>query len=265
MAETLTFENTPEVTTMDSLNSDEQDSLQVGEAMLEQQDQLLAGKYKDAQELESAYIELQKKLGEKGSENSEEARETESSKQEETEEEEGKTEKDSSEANVLDQLWQESLAGDKFSDEILDKISKAKQGDLAQMYLQYRNQNQPKPLSEKDVTALKGMAGGDQGYTDMLQWAEKNLNQQEIDMFDTVMEKGDPLAAFFAVRSLSYRFNDARGVDGRMITGKPPKQSSDQFRSQAEVVQAMSDPRYDKDSAYRSDVMKKLERSNVNF
>ena len=51
MAETLTYENTPETTTIDNLNADEQDSLQVGEAMQEAQDNLLAGKYKNAQEL----------------------------------------------------------------------------------------------------------------------------------------------------------------------------------------------------------------------
>ena len=56
MAETLTFENNQEVTTMENLNADEQDSLQVGEAMIEQQEELLAGKYKDAQELEKAYV-----------------------------------------------------------------------------------------------------------------------------------------------------------------------------------------------------------------
>ena len=50
-----------------------------------------------------------------------------------------------------------------------------------------------------------------------------------------------------------------------MLTGNAPKAKGDQYRSQAEVVQAMSDPRYDRDSAYRQDVMKKLERSNVNF
>ena len=61
MAETLTFENTQEATTLENLNADEQDSLQVGEAMQEAQDDLLAGKYKDAQELEKAYVELQKK------------------------------------------------------------------------------------------------------------------------------------------------------------------------------------------------------------
>ena len=62
MAETLTFENNQEQTTLDNLNADEQDSLEVGTAMVEAQDELLAGKYKDAQELEKAYVELQKNL-----------------------------------------------------------------------------------------------------------------------------------------------------------------------------------------------------------
>jgi len=51
-----------------------------------------------------------------------------------------------------------------------------------------------------------------------------------------------------------------------MVQGKPPKQSSDQFRSQQEVVRAMADPRYEEDPAYRMDVMEKLERSpDVDF
>ena len=84
-------------------------------------------------------------------------------------------------------------------------------------------------------------------------------------MFDTVMDRGDPLSAFFAIRSLAYRYNDAIGFDGKMVTGKAPKQNSDVFRSQAEVVEAMGDRRYDNDPAYRRDVMEKLKRSDVNF
>ena len=38
MAETLTFENTQETTSIENLSADEQDSLQVGEAMQEAQD-----------------------------------------------------------------------------------------------------------------------------------------------------------------------------------------------------------------------------------
>ena len=56
---------TDTVTTSENLTQDEQESLQVGEEMQNQQEQMLAGKYKNAQELENAYIELEKKLGEK--------------------------------------------------------------------------------------------------------------------------------------------------------------------------------------------------------
>ena len=64
MAETLSYQEPQNVTTVDNLTPEEQDSLAVGEKLAEQQDQLYAGKYKDAQELEKAYMELQKKLGE---------------------------------------------------------------------------------------------------------------------------------------------------------------------------------------------------------
>ena len=66
MAETNTFtvDTTTQTETLsDNLTADEQDSLAVGEKIVEQQEQLLAGKYKDASELEKAYVELQKKLG----------------------------------------------------------------------------------------------------------------------------------------------------------------------------------------------------------
>jgi len=139
------------------------------------------------------------------------------------------------------------------------------------MYLDYRQANQADPPENRDFTAdeitqLKGIVGGDANYTNMIDWAQKSLNQQEIDMFDQVMQKGDPLSAFFAVRSLAYAYNDAVGYDGNMVQGKAPRQSNDQFRSQAEVIAAMGDPRYENDPAYRRDIMDKLERSpNVNF
>ena len=51
-----------------------------------------------------------------------------------------------------------------------------------------------------------------------------------------------------------------------MLTGKTPSSGSQStYRSQAEVVRAMGDPRYDNDPAYRQDVMEKLERSKLDF
>ena len=122
-----------------------------------------------------------------------------------------------------------------------------------------------KKLSQEDVTQLKGVVGGAENYDNMLKWATQNLKQGEIQMYDKVMELGDPLAAYFAVQALAYRYQDQSGKDGQMITGKAPSMSGDVFKSQAQVVQAMGDPRYDKDPAYRQEVQQKLERSNIEF
>ena len=73
--QTLSMEpvtNTENAESVTDLSTEEKDSLLIGEDMERQQENLLAGKYKDTQELESAYQELEKKLGEKSDGDSEE-------------------------------------------------------------------------------------------------------------------------------------------------------------------------------------------------
>ena len=257
MAETLTMEPNVERTSIENLSEDEQNSLEVGEKMQEAQDNLLAGKYKNAEELEKGYLELQQKL---------------SNQEEEPAEEEEQGEEGEAEGTILDQLWDEATSeSGEYSQETLDELNNMKVEELAQLHLEYRNSVQGqepegRDFSEADIKELKGVVGGEQNYANMIDWAQKSLNEQEVKMFDAVMQKGDPLAAFFAVRSLAYAYNDAIGYDGKMVQGKAPRQSNDQFRSQQEVVKAMADPRYEEDPAYRRDIMEKLERSpNVNF
>ena len=143
--------------------------------------------------------------------------------------------------------------------------------DVAEMHLAYRKQveenggTKDQDFSAEQITQLQGVVGGKENYTKLVDWAQGALSEQETNMFDAVMQRGDPISAFFAVKSLAYAYQDAVGYDGNTVQGKPPTQSRDQFRSQAEVVEAMSDPRYDKDPAYRRDIQSKLERSNINF
>ena len=257
--QTLTMdEATPE---SGQFSEEEMDSLKVGESMQEAQDKRLAGKYENAQELEKAYIELEKKIGEKDA--------TESSTN--TEEAEEKTEEkadDEEAVSVLDKLWGERDDG--FSDETLKELAQTNPGELAKLHLQYRAQQQQqeeaaKGLSDADIAELKGLVGGEQDYQGLISWAETSLTKDEQDMYDTVMDRGDKLACYFAVQALMARYKDAVGTDGRLIQGKPPSSGGNTFRSQAELVKAMSDPRYERDPAYRADVTAKLERSNVNF
>ena len=248
------------------LTAEEQDSLKVGEALEEQQDTLLAGKYKDAQELEKAYIELQGKLGKPKEEAKEEpkAEETEEPKAEEKEEPKEEEEPD---YEFLDKLWEESK-NEKYSEDILDKLNDMKPADVAQLYLNYRSSvdKTSQDLTTEQATELQKSVGGEEKYNTMLQWASQNFDESEISRYDNVMESGDADAAYFAVQALASRYNDGVGVEGKMLTGKPAKSQGDNFRSQAEVVRAMSDPRYDNDPAYRQDVFDKLERSsNLQF
>ena len=60
-------------------------------------------------------------------------------------------------------------------------------------------------------------------------------------------------------------YEDANGYEGRMLSGKAPQVVQQGFRSQAEVLQAMQDPRYDSDPAYRQDVFNKLEISDIQY
>ena len=84
-------------------------------------------------------------------------------------------------------------------------------------------------------------------------------------MYDSVMGKGDPNAIFFAVQALNSKYSDSVGRDGQMLSGKSAKSEDNSFQSQQELVQAMSDPRYDNDPAYRRSVLNKLANSDVEF
>ena len=64
MAEQLSYDASEPTEVVESRAAEEADSLRVGEELAQAQEQLLAGKYKDAEELEKAYLELQGKLGE---------------------------------------------------------------------------------------------------------------------------------------------------------------------------------------------------------
>jgi hypothetical protein len=215
MAETFTMNETP--ANPEILNSDEKDSLAVAESLEGGEQPLLAGKFKDPQALEQAYVELQKKLGEPRNEVQSTEDESESTAPAEEEETSSK-----SEADV-------------------------------------------ETLSEAQAQELMKMVGGDKAYKSMLDWAGDNFGDEEVEMYDKVMESGNPNAIFFAMQALQARYNDSVGSDGQVLTGRGAQNTDDSFKSQAELVAAMSDPRYDRDPAYRADLMRRLENSDVEF
>lgn len=268
MAETLTYnESQPTESSEVTLNEAEQEALEVGEQMeKEQGNALLAGKYSSPEQLEKAYLELQSKLGSKSDDPGEE--EVGYEDDDTTSDEEDGGEEYEYDSSFLDQLYEQAQGEP--SEEFVEQLQNMDVGDLADMYVQYRqgveeqlSQNQD--FTEEQTEALYGIVGGREEYAQLTSWASENLSQEEVAMFDAVMDQGDANAAYWAIRGLAMQYVDAVGYEGKRISGKAPRSSDTQFRSQAELVQAMSDPRYENDDAYRNDVLDKLSRSNIDF
>ena len=262
MAETLSYQEPQNVTTVDSLTPEEQDSLQVGEQLTQQEEQVYAGKYKSAQELEKAYMELQSKLGEQ------EKGETEVA---EKEPEDKPTLSEG--ATLITSATDEYYAnGNQLTPETLQKFSSMSSQDLIKAYMEVQQlpeyqqaQQTPVEISESQVNQIKNAAGGEAAYSNIINWAKSNLEAEQINAFDDVVNTGSVQAINLAVAGLKAQYDNANGVEGRMVTGKAPTNSGDIFRSQQELVAAMNDPRYDRDPAYRQDVIEKLDRSNLEF
>ena len=262
MAETLTYDNTPEA---EVLNADEQDSLEVGEQMLAEQEGLLAGKYKDASQLEQAYLELQKKLGEGGDEGEEE----DSEEYEEYDDEEYEYEETEA-TQAISQASAEFYETGEISEETFEALSQMSSADLLGAYMSMQDAageggEATADLSQSDVTSIKESVGGDEAYTAITEWAGQNLSEDAVDAFEAIIDNGSPEMIQLAVDGLKAKYDNAFGSEGRTLQGKPPANSRDTFRSQAEVVEAISDPRYENDEAYRNDVLMKLDRSDISF
>ena len=279
MAETLTIDPTPPAEIVGEaegvqLTAAEQESLAVGEKIVEQQDQLLAGKYKDAESLEKAYIELQKKLGQDGKEekeipDAESQSETEEVLQTESEEDSPDF---SPSAEVILSASEEFENSGELSQDTLEKFGQMSSQDLVKAYMEVQKglpNDEAAPavdLSDSDVNSIKNAAGGEEAYNNMTSWASNNLDQRSSEAFDEVINSGSIDAIKLAVSGLKAEYEKAVGYEGRQLQGKPPASTKDVYRSQAELVRAMSDPRYDNDPAYRQDVMQKLEQSdNLQF
>jgi hypothetical protein len=266
MSETLSYQ--PETTTetiAENLTPEEQDSLAVGEKLQGDQEQLLAGKYKSAEELEKAYVELQKKLGDN--------KEEETEKASAEEQPEDKPQLSEGATLITDASKEYFDNGNKLSPETLAKFSSLSSQDLIKAYMEVQAnpefQSQaaapPAEITTSQINQIKNSAGGERAYANIVNWAKSNLPEDQINAFDEVVNTGSIQAIQLAVSGLKAEYDNANGVEGRMVTGKTAPNNGDVFRSQQELVRAMSDPRYDNDPAYRQDVIEKLDRSDLEF
>ena len=215
---TLTYDPTP--ADQPEFTEAEQEAIAIGEAAAKEQEAAYAGKFKDAEELEKAYIELQKKLGE--SNENEELRE-----QEETPEEEVESNPAIDLITEASQLYAEK---GELTPEVMEQFTSMSSTDLVNAYIEMQGnlpQAESPDLTESEVNQIQNTAGGEEGYKQLMAWSGENLDQADIEAFDALVESGNARLIRLAVSGLRSEMEKAVGFDGEMVTGRAPNQPAD--------------------------------------
>lgn len=199
----------------------------------------LAGKFKDAKELEKAYLELQKKLGDKAP----------------TEKQAEAAKDDASKVigpDALNDYVQEFRRDGALSENSYDTLKKMGFGkEVVDAYIEGQ-----RAVAEKQAETVYNMVGGKESFTKVLEWAAANLDAGEQEAFNDIMGSGDMKAATFAVKNLAARYEVENKTPAR-IEGKPTGAQVG-FRSTSEMVAAMNDPRYANDPGFRQEIARKI-------
>ena len=231
---------------------------------------LILGKFKSVEDLAASYKELEGKLG------STDTSEEEGQGEEVTEENESETDYHQiygdGLAEVLDEvginpedITNRFIENGNISD---DDYTKLAEGGFSRQVIDtyldgVRSQGNVEEIAKGEISGIKQIAGGEQGYEQMKSWANENLSQDEIVAFDDLTATASAPAIRLAVQGLYSQYSNAMGIEPDLVSGRPSSNGLAPYRSAAEVTAAMSDPRYGKDMTYTGTVQEKLRESDV--
>lgn len=207
-------------------------------------EKLLAGKYKTPEELEKAYKELETKLG---------ADKPDGKQPEPLAQDGGNAPKEITVAGLPAQKYfDEYAANGGLSEESYKELAdKGIPREIVDAYIDGRKavEAHNAGLTEETVAKLMNEVGGEQPFRKMAAWAYQNYTEQEKADYQAAIDSGSP--------ALKAKYEATYGSAPSLVDGAPAP-SSPAYSSKAEMVQAMRDPRYKTDPAYRAEVERKV-------
>ena len=214
------------------------------EEQQQKEEDLILGKFKSQEDLAEAYENLEKKLGEKQSQE----------QQTQTEDEGDPNSESNDVSNAIEDAAIAYAENGELSEanyKELEKLNITK--DIVDTYIR----GQQALISAEEVEITNSI-GGQENYEAMAEWARNNLPGEEIDSFDQIVESSTPEAAKMAVKGLYARFLSEGGQQPNIRQGQTSGSAVQPFQSNAQVVEAMRDKRYENDPAYREEVERRL-------
>lgn len=210
----------------------------------------LPEKFTSQEELVKAYLELEKKMSSK------EVQPKEEPKEEKEEQEE--IAKASDKGVDFEALSNEYYANGELSpDTYIDLAKKGYSKEVVDTFIDGHKAKQ-----EAQLHSLYELAGGRDAFDTAVDWASKSWDVEDIKAFNTIISSGDDDSIRFAVKSLMDKAKVGMTKNPNLMNGSPSSQTRGVFANRDEYLNALKDPRYRKDPAYRTAVDEKLTRSN---
>ena len=230
---------------------------------------LILGKFKSVEDLAASYKELEGKLGQVTEED-----QPQSEEETETTDSEFNAEEYYGDglASVLEEVGidPQEISERFYNDDGISEDDYSKLGEagfsrqIIDTYLDgLRGGGQSEDIASNQIQGIKDSVGGDDNYSKMVAWALESLPAEEVKAFNDLTETANAPAIKLAVQGLYSQYNNAMGVEPSLVSGRASSGGPTPFRSTAEVVTAMSDPRYGKDVTYTEDVQRRLGGSDV--
>ena len=236
---------------IDKVNQKEAELANVGNEAPKQNEKIL-GKFESTEDLIKAYQELERK-------------QSQGNKQEETPKDNVElTEEAAAELLVkskvdVDSMAQEFYTTGGLSDKSYEILEKA---GIPRAYVDQYIQG-VEAQSEQLRNQVFSEIGGQENFQAMASWAAANLTPQELSEYNALIDSGDLPTVRNAVLGLAYRYSKATGTEPKLVGGSGGRQAANGFESVAQLTEAMKDPRYIKDPAYRKEVEARLAASNI--
>jgi len=215
----------------------------------------LPEKFKTPEDMAKSYAELEKKMsgGKEPEANADEITPAEIPTNEDAKEVAEKAGLD------FDSMQTEYGANGQLSDETYEAINKSGiPRDVVDSYIAGQE-----ALATSLRTDMFSTVGGEENYGEMMQWASNNLQEAEVSAYNNVMGSKDQNQIKLAVRGLHAQYQADTGSNPSLISGETTANAGTKFESVAQVTEAMRNPKYKTDPAFRKQVEAKLARSSV--
>lgn len=222
----------------DAANADKPADTPAPQTQEETRPEWLPEKFQSPEDLAKAYSELEKK----------------GSTSKKASKEEAPAEEPNTMSTAIETATAEFMESGELSDKTFETLEKAGlPRDIVEAYMAGQG-----ALVATQVAQVKETIGGEGNYEAMAEWAAENLAEEELSAYNEVVENGTVEQARMAVRGLFAQFRSAGGKAPTLIQGSTTGSGVKPFGSAAQVTEAMRDPRYKNDPAYRQTVEQRL-------